>query len=45
MIAKANEKYLSHLDEDAERGKMYDRNGKVLAEDVDSFRFAAVIFP
>ncbi|PWZ95797.1 penicillin-binding protein, partial [Staphylococcus pseudintermedius] len=45
LIAKANEKYLSHLDEDAERGKIYDRNGKVLAEDVDRFRLAAVIDP
>ncbi|PCF42061.1 penicillin-binding protein [Staphylococcus delphini] len=45
LIAKANEKYLSHLDEDAERGKIYDRNGKILAEDVDRFRLAAVIDP
>ncbi|ARJ51605.1 penicillin-binding protein [Staphylococcus lutrae] len=45
LIAKANEKYLSHLDQDAERGKIYDRNGKVLAEDVDRFRLAAVIDP
>ncbi|UXS28566.1 penicillin-binding protein [Staphylococcus delphini] len=45
LIAKANGKYLSHLDEDAERGKIYDRNGKVLAEDVDRFRLAAVIDP
>ncbi|MBF1992683.1 penicillin-binding protein [Staphylococcus schleiferi] len=43
LIVRANEKYLAHLDQDAERGKIYDRNNKVLAEDVDRFRLAAVL--
>ncbi|MBI5974528.1 penicillin-binding protein [Staphylococcus canis] len=43
LITKANEKYLSNLEEQAQRGTIYDRNGKVLAEDVDRFRLAAVI--
>ncbi|KIX90999.1 penicillin-binding protein [Staphylococcus microti] len=43
LIMRANQKYLSQLDQSAERGKIYDRNGKVLAEDVDRFRLAAVI--
>jgi penicillin-binding protein 1 len=30
---KANEKYLVNTQEQPERGKIYDRNGKVLAED------------
>ncbi|QLK85798.1 penicillin-binding protein [Staphylococcus sp. 17KM0847] len=43
LIMRANQKYLSQLDQGAERGKIYDRNGKILAEDVDRFRLAAVI--
>lgn len=43
LIAKANEKYLANLEEQAKRGTIYDRNGKVLAEDVDRFRLAAVV--
>ncbi|REH74805.1 penicillin-binding protein [Staphylococcus felis] len=43
LIAKANEKYLSNLEEQADRGTIYDRNGKILAQDVDRFRLAAVI--
>ncbi len=45
LIAKANHKYLAKLEEQAERGKIYDRNGKILAEDVDRFRLAAVVDP
>ncbi|AVQ32782.1 PASTA domain-containing protein [Staphylococcus muscae] len=43
LIMRANQKYLAQLDQSAERGKIYDRNGKILAEDVDRFRLAAVI--
>lgn len=43
LIMRANQKYLAQLDQSAERGKIYDRHGKVLAEDVDRFRLAAVI--
>ncbi|MCS4486180.1 penicillin-binding protein [Staphylococcus americanisciuri] len=43
LIMRANQKYLSQLDQSAERGKIYDRNGKILAEDVDRFRLVAVI--
>ncbi|WP_105995207.1 penicillin-binding protein [Staphylococcus agnetis] len=45
LIVKANHKYLAKLEEHAERGKIFDRNGKVLAEDVDRFRLAAVLDP
>ena len=34
LIMKANEKY-SQNSQQPERGKIYDRNGKVLAEDVE----------
>ena len=35
LVMRANEKYLVQNNEQAERGKIYDRNGKILAEDVD----------
>ena len=35
LVMRANEKYLVQNNEQAERGKIYDRNGKILAEDVE----------
>ncbi|UXV34212.1 penicillin-binding protein [Staphylococcus sp. IVB6181] len=43
LINKANEKYLVESQEQPERGKIYDRHGKVLAEDVERFKLTAVI--
>lgn len=43
LLMKANEKYLVQSQEQPERGKIYDRNGKVLAEDVERFKLTAVI--
>ena len=34
LVMKANEKYLVKNAQQPERGKIYDRNGKVLAEDM-----------
>jgi penicillin-binding protein 1 len=41
LIMKANEKYLVNSQEQPERGKIYDRNGKVLAEDVERYKVVA----
>lgn len=43
LIMKANEKYLVQTQQQPERGKIYDRNGKVLAEDVERFKLTAVV--
>ncbi|AYU54971.1 penicillin-binding protein [Staphylococcus debuckii] len=43
LIMKANQKYLVQQQEQPERGKIYDRNGKVLAEDVERFKLTAVV--
>ncbi|KKI64515.1 Cell division protein FtsI [Staphylococcus cohnii subsp. cohnii] len=40
---KANEKYLVNTQQQPERGKIYDRNGKVLAEDVERYKVVAVV--
>lgn len=40
---RANEKYLVQNNEQAERGKIYDRNGKILAEDVERYKVVAVV--
>ncbi|EJX17686.1 penicillin-binding protein 1 [Staphylococcus sp. OJ82] len=40
---KANEKYLVQSQEQPERGKIYDRNGKVLAEDVERYKVVAIV--
>ena len=44
LIMKANEKYLVQSQEQPERGKIYDRNGKVLAEDVERYNFVAIVY-
>ena len=36
-------KILSKNSEQPERGKIYDRNGKVLAEDVERYKVVAVV--
>ena len=36
-------KYLVNNSEQPERGKIYDRNGKVLAEDVERYKVVAVV--
>src|SRR5699024_8247532 len=41
--SKANEKYLVNSQQQPERGKIYDRNGKVLAEDVERYKVVAVV--
>ncbi|MBY6181496.1 penicillin-binding protein [Staphylococcus warneri] len=43
LIMKANQKYLVNNQEQPERGKIYDRNGKVLAEDVERYKVVAVV--
>ncbi|MGU3342706.1 penicillin-binding protein [Staphylococcus succinus] len=43
LIMKANEKYLVNSQEQPERGKIYDRNGKVLAEDVERYKLVAIV--
>ncbi|KRG09916.1 penicillin-binding protein [Staphylococcus sp. NAM3COL9] len=43
LIMKANEKYLVQNQEQPERGKIYDRNGKVLAEDVERYKVVAIV--
>ncbi|PNZ11952.1 penicillin-binding protein [Staphylococcus simiae] len=43
LVMKANEKYLVKNAEQPERGKIYDRNGKVLAEDVERYKLVAVV--
>ncbi|MDN6232490.1 MAG: penicillin-binding protein 2, partial [Staphylococcus simulans] len=43
LVMKANEKYLVQTQQQPERGKIYDRNGKVLAEDVERFKLTAVV--
>ncbi|EKU50379.1 penicillin-binding protein [Staphylococcus massiliensis] len=43
LIMKANEKYLTQKEQEPERGKIYDRNGKILAEDVERFKLVAVV--
>lgn len=43
LIMKANEKYLVNTQEQPERGKIYDRNGKVLAEDVERYKVVAIV--
>ena len=40
---KANQKYLAQKTEQPERGKIYDRNGKILAEDVERYKIVAVV--
>ena len=42
LIMKANEKYLVKNSQQPERGKIYDRNGKVL-EDVERYKLVAVV--
>lgn len=43
LSVKADEKYLVNSAEQPERGKIYDRNGKVLAEDVERYKLVAVV--
>ena len=43
LVMRANEKYLVQNNEQAERGKIYDRNGKILAEDVERYKVVAVV--
>ncbi|MEJ7220465.1 penicillin-binding protein [Staphylococcus gallinarum] len=43
LILKANEKYLVNSQEQPERGKIYDRNGKILAEDVERYKLVAIV--
>ncbi|MCJ1656568.1 penicillin-binding transpeptidase domain-containing protein [Staphylococcus sp. NRL 16/872] len=43
LIMRANETYLVKNKEQPERGKIYDRNGKILAEDVERFKVVAVV--
>lgn len=43
LIMKANEKYLVNSQQQPERGKIYDRNGKVLAEDVERYKVVAIV--
>ncbi|WP_053026573.1 penicillin-binding protein [Staphylococcus haemolyticus] len=43
LVMRANEKYLVQNNEQAERGKIYDRNGKILAEDVERYKVIAVV--
>ncbi|WP_438499489.1 penicillin-binding protein [Staphylococcus petrasii] len=43
LIMRANETYLVKNQEQPERGKIYDRNGKILAEDVERFKVVAVV--
>src|SRR5699024_6386344 len=43
LILKANEKYLVNTQQQPERGKIYDRNGKILAEDVERYKLVAVV--
>ena len=42
LVMRANEKYLVQNNEQVERGKIYDRNGKILAEDVERYKVAVV---
>ncbi|MGI8163888.1 penicillin-binding protein [Staphylococcus haemolyticus] len=43
LVMRANEKYLVQNNEQPERGKIYDRNGKILAEDVERYKVVAVV--
>ena len=43
LVMRANEKYLVKTQEQPERGKIYDRNGKILAEDVQRYKLVAII--
>ncbi|WP_436876153.1 penicillin-binding protein [Mammaliicoccus sciuri] len=43
LAYRASEKYLRQTVAEPERGKIYDRNGKVLAEDTDSYKLVAIL--
>lgn len=43
LAYRASEKYLRQSVAEPERGKIYDRNGKVLAEDTDSYKLVAIL--
>lgn len=43
LTYRASEKYLRQTIAEPERGKIYDRNGKVLAEDTDSYKLVAIL--
>ena len=43
LIMKANQKYMVKEQQQAERGKIYDRKGKILAEDVERYKLVAII--
>ncbi|PTI36338.1 penicillin-binding protein [Mammaliicoccus vitulinus] len=43
LTYRASEKYLRQSVAEPERGKIYDRNGKVLAEDTDSYKLVAIL--
>ncbi|RIL48714.1 penicillin-binding protein [Mammaliicoccus fleurettii] len=43
LAYRASEKYLRQSLAEPERGKIYDRNGKVLAEDTDSYKLVAIL--
>lgn len=43
LAYRASEKYLRQTVAQPERGKIYDRNGKVLAEDTDSYKLVAIL--
>lgn len=43
LTYRASEKYLRQTIAQPERGKIYDRNGKVLAEDTDSYKLVAIL--
>ena len=43
LVMKANEKYLVKIRNNQNEEKIYDRNGKVLAEDVERYKVVAVV--
>ncbi|MEB6196254.1 penicillin-binding protein [Mammaliicoccus sciuri] len=43
LAYRASEKYLRQTVAEPERGKIYDRNGKVLAENTDSYKLVAIL--
>lgn len=43
LALKASEKYARNIINQPNRGKIYDRNGQVLAEDVNSYKLVAIL--
>ncbi|UBH13953.1 penicillin-binding transpeptidase domain-containing protein [Macrococcus armenti] len=43
LVMRASEKYVRNIVNQPERGKILDRNGQILAEDIESYKLVAVL--